>query len=145
MKVVVQRVESASVKVDGKILGQIDNGYLLLVGFGQEDTEEKIDYVVKKIISLRIFSDQNGKMNLNIGQVGGKILSISQFTLYANTKDGARPSFTESLKFDEANKYYQLFNQKLRSQGLIVEEGEFGADMKVSLVNDGPVTIIVEN
>lgn len=144
MRVILQRVKSASCTVDHKITGQIDKGYLLLVGFTNGDDENKITKAVKKIINLRIFEDENGKMNLNILQVGGNILSISQFTLYANTNEGNRPSFTDSLNPQDAIILYQKFNQALREHPLAVHEGIFGAHMDIELINDGPVTIALE-
>ena len=144
MRVVLQRVTSASCTVDGVITGQIEKGYLLLVGFTNGDNEAKLDKAVKKIGGLRIFEDENGKMNLNLQTVGGNILSISQFTLYANTNDGNRPSFTKAMHPDYAKPLYLKFNEKLRSLGFVVEEGIFGAHMEIKLLNDGPCTIIYE-
>ncbi|ETA73154.1 D-aminoacyl-tRNA deacylase [Ligilactobacillus equi] len=145
MRVVLQRVKEAKVEIEGQIKGQIGPGYMLLVGFTEGDDNQDIDYLVRKIIGARLFSDEAGKMNLSIGQVGGAILSISQFTLYAAVKKGNRPSFTAAQTPALAEPNYLEFNQKLRQAGLIVEEGIFGADMQVSLVNDGPVTIIYES
>lgn len=145
MRVVLQRVKEAKVEIEGQIKGQIGPGYMLLVGFTEGDDNQDIDYLVRKIIGARLFSDEAGKMNLSIGQVGGAILSISQFTLYAAVKKGNRPSFTAAQPPALAEPNYLEFNQKLRQAGLIVEEGIFGADMQVSLVNDGPVTIIYES
>lgn len=144
MRVVLQRVKNASCTVDNKITGQIENGYLLLVGFTDGDNEILLDKAVKKISGLRIFEDENGKMNLNLQTVKGSILSISQFTLYANTNDGNRPSFTSAMHPDFAKPLYLLFNEKLRKQGFVVEEGIFGAHMEIKLLNDGPCTIIYE-
>jgi len=144
MRIVLQRVTNASCTVDGVITGQIEKGYLLLVGFTNGDNETKLDKAVKKIGGLRIFEDENGKMNLNLQTVKGNILSISQFTLYANTNDGNRPSFTEALHPDLAKPLYLKFNEKLRSLGFVVEEGIFGAHMEIKLLNDGPCTIIYE-
>lgn len=144
MKVVLQRVTSASCTVDNKITGEITKGYLLLVGFTNGDDELTIDKAVKKITNLRIFEDENGKMNLSLKQVDGKILSISQFTLYADTNCGNRPSFIKALNPLEAKELYKVFNDKLRSMGFIVEEGIFGAHMDIRLLNDGPCTIIYE-
>lgn len=144
MKVVLQRVTSASCTVDNKITGEITKGYLLLVGFTNGDDELTIDKAVKKITNLRIFEDENGKMNLSLKQVDGKILSISQFTLYADTNCGNRPSFIKALNPLEAKGLYKVFNDKLRSMGFIVEEGIFGAHMDIRLLNDGPCTIIYE-
>lgn len=143
MKVVVQRVLSANCKVDGKITGEIDNGFMLLVGFNVNDTIDNVLEMVKKIVNLRIMDDENHVMNKSILDTGGSILSISQFTLYADTKKGNRPSYINAMKGDSAIKLYQLFNEELRKY-VNVSEGVFGADMKISLINDGPVTIILE-
>ena len=145
MRIVLQRVKSASVSIEGLVVGEIEQGFLLLVGVGPNDTRDDASYLARKIAGMRIFSDENGKMNLSIDQVGGKILSVSQFTLFADTKKGNRPSFTEAASPEAANKLYEEFNEILRTEyGLIVETGEFGADMQVSLVNDGPVTILLD-
>ena len=144
MRVVLQRVSSASVTVDDQELGAIAQGYMLLVAIQDADTEAELDYLVRKITGLRVFEDEAGKMNLSIQDVGGSILSISQFTLYADTRRGNRPSFTDAGAPDYAEKMYDQFNTKLAATGLTVATGEFGADMKVSLVNDGPVTIIFD-
>ena len=144
MKVVLQKVSEASVSVADKELGEIGLGYVLLVGIQEGDTEVEADYLVKKINGLRIFEDEKDKMNLDIHQKNGSILSISQFTLLANTKKGNRPSFTHSASPDEGLRLYQYFNQELRACDLEVVEGEFGAHMSVALVNDGPVTIIFD-
>ena len=145
MKIVLQRVKSASVAIEGSVVGEINEGFLLLVGVGPDDTRDDASYLARKIAGMRIFSDENGKMNLSIDQVGGKILSVSQFTLFADTKKGNRPSFTGAASPEAANKLYEEFNEILRMEyGLIVETGEFGADMQVSLVNDGPVTILLD-
>ena len=143
MKIVIQRVSQASVTIDGKIAGAIQQGLLLLVGICPEDGQEDIDYAVRKISQMRIFSDDADKMNLSVQDVGGQILSISQFTLYADTKKGNRPAFTGAAKPNLATALYDQFNQKL-AQIVPVQTGEFGADMKVSLVNDGPVTIVLD-
>lgn len=143
MKVVVQRSNEAKVLVDNKIVGQIDKGMMLLVGFTNNDTEKEIDYMVNKIINLRIFDDENGVMNKNILDYGGSILSVSQFTLYADSRKGNRPSYINALKGEEAVKLYDLFNKKL-SEKIKVETGIFGAEMKVDFINDGPITIILE-
>ena len=144
MKVVLQRVKYAKCHVDGILTGSCENGYLLLVGYTHTDTILENQKMAKKISNLRIFEDNEGKMNLNINQVGGTILSISQFTLYANPNEGNRPSFTNAMKPDKAIKLYKNFNDELRNLGLHVEEGIFGADMKITLLNDGPVTIELE-
>ena len=143
MRIVLQRVKSASVSIEGSIVGEINQGFLLLVGVGADDNREDASYLARKIASMRIFSDENGKMNLSIDQVGGKILSVSQFTLFADTKKGNRPAFTGAAKPDMASQFYDDFNQSL-SAHVPVERGRFGADMQVSLVNDGPVTIILD-
>lgn len=143
MKVVVQRSKESNVVVEGKIVGKIDKGLTLLVGFTNGDTEETIDYMVKKILNLRIFDDENGIMNKSILDVGGEILSISQFTLYGDASQGNRPSYILAMKGSEATKLYDLFNEKL-SKSIKVEKGIFGADMLVSIKNDGPVTILLE-
>ena len=144
MRVVLQRVSSASVTVDDQELGAIAQGYMLLVAIQDADTEAELDYLVRKITGLRVFEDEAGKMNLSIQDVGGSILSISQLTLYADTRRGNRPSFTDAGAPAYAEKMYDQFNTKLAATGLTVATGEFGADMKVSLVNDGPVTIIFD-
>ena len=143
MKVLVQRVKEANVKVDEKLVGKIGYGYMLLVSFMEGDNENIIDYMINKILNLRIMDDENHVMNKNILDVGGSILSISQFTLYADTKKGNRPSYIKALRGEESIKLYDLFNKKLEEH-IHVETGIFGADMKVSLVNDGPVTIMLE-
>ena len=143
MRIVIQRVSQASVTIDGKIAGEIQQGLLLLVGICPEDGQEDIEYAVRKISQMRIFSDDADKMNLSVQDVGGQILSISQFTLYADTKKGNRPAFTGAARPDLATALYDQFNQKL-ARTVPVQTGEFGADMKVSLVNDGPVTIVLD-
>lgn len=145
MKVVLQRSRNASVTVDGNITGQIEHGYVLLVGITAEDTDEDIAYAAKKVAELRLFEDAEGKMNLGIQDVGGAILSVSQFTLYADTKKGRRPSFTKAAHPDFAKPMWEKFNDVLRTQySLCVETGIFGAMMDVQLVNDGPVTIVLD-
>lgn len=144
MKLVIQRVIEASVNVDNKVVGQINNGFVVLLGVGLEDTVREADYLVQKLIKLRVFEDENNKMNLSIKDVNGELLIISQFTLYADCTGGNRPSFTNAGKPDKANELYEYFVQECKKQGINTETGIFGADMKVSLVNDGPVTIIME-
>lgn len=144
MRVVVQRCMKASVQVENNTVGSIGKGLMLLVGFTYGDSEKEIDYMVDKIVHLRIFDDENGVMNQSLLDVSGSILSISQFTLYADTRKGRRPSYIKALNGEEAKGLYQLFNQKLRNAVELVEEGIFGADMKVDFINDGPVTIILE-
>jgi len=145
MKVVIQRAQDARVVVDGDVVGQIDAGFVLLVGFTHDDTIEDMNYMLKKIPNMRIFEDDEGKMNLNIIQKEFDILSISQFTLYADTKKGNRPGFSNSMKPDTAKAMYLDFNQKLRNLGLHVEEGVFGASMDVKFTNHGPVTIVLDS
>ena len=143
MKVVVQRVTKAKCEIDGKLTGEINNGLMLLVGFTEGDNLDTIEKMVQKIINLRIFDDENGVMNLSVLDTKGSILSISQFTLYADTKKGNRPSYINAMRGEEATKLYDLFNEELRKY-IHVETGVFGADMDISLVNSGPVTIILE-
>ena len=145
MRVLVQKSLEASVKVDGKILGSIDSGLVLLVGFTEGDNEEIIDKMISKTINLRIFEDENGVMNKSFLEVGGSILSISQFTLYADTRKGRRPSYLKALNGEKSVLLYDLFNKKLKDMNIDVQTGKFGADMKVSLVNDGPTTIILDS
>lgn len=143
MKVLVQRVKEAKVEVDKKVIGKIDKGYLLLVSFTQSDTKEIIDKMVRKVLNLRIMDDENGVMNLAIDPFKDKILSISQFTLYADTSKGNRPSYLKALRGEESSLLYDYFNQELRKY-IEVETGKFGADMDVSLINNGPCTIMLE-
>lgn len=146
MRVVIQRVTEASVRVDGKVTGAINKGLLILVGIEDADTQEDIDWLTKKIVGLRIFDDENGIMNLSIGDVEGGLLAVSQFTLMASTKKGNRPSYIRASKGDFAQPMYEKFCQALEKEsGKKVEKGIFGADMKVSLLNDGPVTIIMDS
>ncbi|MBT2731450.1 D-aminoacyl-tRNA deacylase [Carnobacterium sp. ISL-102] len=145
MKIVIQRTKEASVSIEGTIMGEITHGLVLLVGIEEEDQQEDIDYLVRKICNMRIFEDSQGKMNLSIEDVGGEILSISQFTLYADTKKGNRPGFTKAAKPETAIPIYDAFNAQLKATGLTVQTGIFGADMQVSLLNDGPVTIIIDS
>lgn len=144
MKVIVQRVKKASCKVVGEVVGKIDNGFLLFVGFTHTDTKKEVEILANKILKLRIFSDQDGKMNLSIDKVNGSILSISQFTLYASLKGLNRPSFTDALNPTEAKALYDYFNEILE-KNIHVERGIFGADMQIELINDGPVTIILDD
>lgn len=145
MRVLVQKSLEASVKVDGKILGAIDSGLVLLIGFTEGDNEEIIDKMISKTINLRIFEDENGVMNKSFLEVGGSILSISQFTLYADTKKGRRPSYLKALNGEKSVLLYDLFNKKLKDMNIDFQTGKFGADMKVSLVNDGPTTIMLDS
>lgn len=144
MRILVQRSLKSSVCVNNEIVGKIDKGLVLLVGFTHTDTSEDIDYLVKKVINLRIFDDENGVMNKSVLDISGSILSISQFTLYANSKKGNRPSYIDAMGGDNAKKLYDEFNNKLKEY-LNVETGIFGADMKVNITNDGPVTILLES
>ena len=144
MRVVVQRVAKAQVSINEQVVGKIKQGFLLLVGIAPDDGEEQLDYLVRKITNLRVFSDAAGKMNASLADINGEILSISQFTLYADTKKGNRPSFTGAAKPEIAAPLYDEFNRRLAATGIHVETGEFGANMQVELVNDGPVTIIYE-
>lgn len=144
MKFVVQRVKSAQVDVDNRTVGKIDNGFLVLIGITHTDTKEIADYLVKKLINLRIFEDENEKMNLALSNIRGSLLLVSQFTLYADCSSGNRPSFTEAAKPEFANELYEYIINECKKKIDKVETGIFGADMQVSLVNDGPVTIILE-
>ena len=145
MRAVVQRVTNADVKIDGRVNGKIDDGLLVLLGVGNGDTEEDMKYIADKIIKLRIVSDENDKMNLSLEDVGGSMLVISQFTLYGDCSHGRRPYFGNAMEPVSANEMYEKFVAYIREQGIHTETGEFGADMKVSLTNDGPVTIILES
>lgn len=145
MRAVVQRVTNADVKIDGRVNGKIDDGLLVLLGVGNGDTEEDMKYIADKIIKLRIFSDENDKMNLSLEDVGGSMLVISQFTLYGDCSHGRRPYFGNAMEPVSTNEMYEKFVAYIREQGIHTETGEFGADMKVSLTNDGPVTIILES
>ena len=145
MRFVVQRVTHASVTVDSQVIGKIGNGFMVLIGVADTDTREIADKMVKKLLGLRIFEDQNGKTNLDIHTVEGELLLISQFTLYANCRHGNRPSFTEAGKPDMANEMYEYIIAKCKEQVPVVEKGEFGADMKVELLNDGPFTILLDS
>ena len=143
MKIIVQRVKQAQVSIDGQVYSQIKQGLVLLVGVGPEDQPEDLDYAVRKLVNMRIFSDAEGKMNLSVKDIEGEILSISQFTLFADTKKGNRPTFTGAAKPDVAEAFYLEFNQELAKE-VPVQTGIFGADMQVELINDGPVTIILD-
>ena len=144
MKIILQKVKKASVSVDNKIVGNIDKGYCLLVGVHKESTEEDARYLAKKIAQARLFEDENDKINLSLKDVGGSILSVSQFTLYADTKKGNRPSFTSAAGVEKANELYEKFNEYLKEEGITVETGIFQTMMEVNIVNDGPVTIVYE-
>ena len=145
MRVVLQRVSHASVTVEEKVIGQIQRGFLLLVGVTHDDAMEDMEYLVRKIVQMRIFEDEEGKLNRSIQDIGGEILSVSQFTLYADTKKGNRPSFSKAAPGDVAIEMFDQFNGLLRETGIPVETGQFGADMKVELLNDGPVTILLDS
>lgn len=144
MKIVVQRCTNAKVDVDNKTIGKIENGLMLLVGFTDTDDSKTIDYMVNKVINLRIFDDEQGVMNKSLQDVSGSILSVSQFTLYGDATKGNRPSYVKALTSDKAIKLYEEFNNKLKEKNIHVETGKFGADMKVTLTNDGPITILLE-
>ena len=144
MRLVVQRVNNSKVEVDNKVVGKIDKGFMVLVGIGLNDTEKEAEYLTKKLLNLRVFEDENGKMNLELKDVEGELLIVSQFTLYADCSQGNRPSFINAAKPDVANELYEYFCEKCKEQNIKVEKGIFGAVMKVSLLNDGPVTIILE-
>ncbi|MEK4568634.1 D-aminoacyl-tRNA deacylase [Bacillus sp. FSL K6-3458] len=145
MRLVVQRVTSASVKVEEEITGVINEGYMVLVGVTHEDTEEDVHYLAEKLAHLRIFEDENGKMNHSLLDVKGSVLSVSQFTLYGDTRKGRRPNFMKAAKPDMANSLYECFNETLREKGIHVETGRFGAMMDVSLTNSGPVTMLMDS
>ena len=145
MRVVLQRVSHASVTVEEKVIGKIKRGFLLLVGVTHDDAMEDMEYLVRKIVQMRIFEDEEGKLNHSIQDIGGEILSVSQFTLYADTKKGNRPSFSKAAPGDVAIDMFEQFNSLLRDTGIPVETGQFGADMKVELLNDGPVTILLDS
>ncbi|OPZ79461.1 MAG: D-tyrosyl-tRNA(Tyr) deacylase [Alphaproteobacteria bacterium ADurb.Bin438] len=145
MKALIQRVKNASVTIDGKVNGQINQGLCVLLGVGPKDSEKDIDWLSEKLINLRIFEDENGKMNLSLRDIDGQMLIISQFTLYGDCSRGRRPSFVYSAPPDMANELYEKFVAKIRSLGIIAETGIFGADMQVSILNDGPVTFMIES
>lgn len=145
MRFVIQRVTESKVEVDGEVIGQIGKGFMVLIGVSDSDTKEIADKMIKKMIGLRIFEDENGKTNLSLDAVGGELLLISQFTLYANCKKGNRPSFIEAGAPDMANEMYEYIIAKCKESVPVVEKGSFGADMKVSLVNDGPFTIVLDS
>jgi len=145
MKAIIQRVSSASVCTGGEIIGKIGKGFVVLLGVGREDSEDDLNYLVKKITGMHIFKDENEKMNLSLKDVGGELLVISQFTLFADTKKGNRPSFINAGPADLSKNYYQQFIAKCRKLGFTTEEGHFGSHMEVSLINDGPVTISIDS
>ena len=145
MKIVLQNVLEANVKINGELYNKINRGFLLLVGFKEGDDLEIVDKVAKKITKLRVFMDENGKTNLSLKDINGEILSISQFTLYGDISKGNRPSFIKSLDFIKAKELYEYFNKYMESEGFLVKTGIFGEDMKVSLVNDGPFTLVIDS
>lgn len=145
MKIVIQRVSEANVKVEGTIVGNISHGLLLLIGIDEEDTQSDADWLIQKVVNLRIFGDENGKLNLSVKDVEGEILCISQFTLIADYKKGNRPSFIKAAKPDVAIPLFEYFKEEIAKSGLKIESGIFGSDMKVSLLNDGPVTIVMDS
>ena len=145
MRAVVQRVNNASVTVEGKIVGEIQKGLLVLLGVGEEDDEKDLDYLVEKVVGLRIFQDENDKMNLSLMDVKGELLVVSQFTLYGDVRKGKRPSFSSSAGPEMGNKYYQEFVNRIRNLGIKTETGIFGAHMDVNLTNNGPVTILLDS
>jgi len=144
MRIVIQRVKRSSVTIDGKIKGQIEKGLLLLIGIGKGDTRQMVDALAQKIVKLRIFADEQGKTNLSVMDIGGEILAVSQFTLYADCKKGNRPNFLQAALPEEANQLYNYFIEAMKKYEINVESGEFGADMEVSILNDGPFTVILE-
>lgn len=145
MKFVIQRVKQASVKVEGSVIGEIEKGYLVLIGVSDKDTEAVADKMIKKMIGLRIFEDAEGKTNLSLADVGGSLLLVSQFTLYANCKKGNRPSFIEAGAPDKANQLYEYIIEESKKSVSVVQMGRFGAEMEVSLINDGPFTILLDS
>ena len=145
MRAVVQRVKFASVKVEEKIIGKIDQGFLVLLGVGEKDNEKDLEYIYKKVTGLRVFEDENNQMNLSLEDVGGSILLVSQFTLYGDARKGRRPSFIEAAKGEKAKSMYEEFIKKAKADGFKIETGKFGADMQVELLNDGPVTILLDS
>lgn len=144
MRAVIQRVSEASVTIDEQVVGKIGRGFMILLGIHEEDTQEDADYLIRKIPLLRVFEDAEGKMNQSLQDVVGSVLSVSQFTLYADTKKGNRPSYVKAARPETAIPLYEYFNEGLRKAGLVVETGEFGGDMDVALINDGPVTILFD-
>ncbi|HBU07368.1 MAG TPA: D-tyrosyl-tRNA(Tyr) deacylase [Candidatus Magasanikbacteria bacterium] len=145
MRVVLQRVKSSNVRVNNETVGEISHGFLILLGVGKSDEGKDADWLVEKIIKLRVFEDENGKINKDIVEVGGEILVVSQFTLYGDCQSGNRPGFTEAASPEEANKLYEYFVAKLKEKNIKIQTGQFGACMEVGLVNDGPVTLIIES
>lgn len=144
MRALVQRITYSTLKVDGEIIAKTGKGLIVYLGVKKADSEEEVEYVAKKVAGLRVFEDEQGKMNLSVKDVGGEILAVSQFTLYGDTKKGFRPSFFEAEEPNLANELFELFKEKVRVQGIHVESGIFGADMKIEYLNDGPVSVIIE-
>lgn len=145
MKLVLQRVKEACVTVEGEIIGEIKNGFLILVGISEEDTREDVDVLVSKMINLRVFEDESNKMNLSLKDIGGSVLSVSQFTLYGDVRKGRRPNFTKAARPKKAEELYDYFNEQIIAQNIETKTGQFGAMMDVQLINDGPVTIILQS
>ncbi|MDA0590845.1 MAG: D-aminoacyl-tRNA deacylase [Planctomycetota bacterium] len=145
MRAVVQRVSSASVTVDGEITGEIKRGFLVLLGVGEDDTDDDVVYLAGKVVGLRVFEDDAGKMNLTLADVGGAVLAVSQFTLFGDCRKGRRPSFISAARPEKANSLYEAFVAEIRGQGIAAETGRFQAHMDVSLVNDGPVTLLIDS
>ncbi len=145
MRAVIQRVTSASCRVDGNVTGEIEKGFLVFLGVGEGDTDADLDYIVKKTLGLRVFEDENEKMNLSLSDVGGSVLAISQFTLYGDVRKGNRPAFVSAAAPEIGEAYFEKYKARLKEAGLKVESGIFGADMKISLLNDGPVTILLDS
>ena len=145
MRAVVQRVSSSKVTVDGEVTGEINKGLLVLLGVTHEDTSKDVDYIIDKVLNLRIFEDENEKMNLSLKDVGGELLVVSQFTLYGDCRKGRRPSFSTAARPELATKLYEEFIEKSRKEGIVTQTGQFGAHMMVDLTNDGPVTILLES
>ena len=145
MRAVVQRVSSSKVTVDGEVTGEINKGLLVLLGVTHEDTSKDVDYIIDKVLNLRIFEDENEKMNLSLKDVGGELLVVSQFTLYGDCRKGRRPSFSSAARPEVATKLYEEFIEKARKEGIVTKTGQFGAHMRVDLTNDGPVTILLES
>lgn len=145
MRAVVQRVLSSGVEVDGKIVGSIEKGLNVLIGITHSDDDKDINYILDKVTNLRVFEDESGKMNLSIKDIGGQILFVSQFTLYGDVRGGRRPSYTQAMAYDEAEKLYNKFLQTAKDKGIDYQCGQYGADMKVTIINDGPVTILIDS
>lgn len=145
MRAVVQRVKHSSVTVEGDIVGKIEKGLTVLIGITHDDTEKDINYILDKVENLRVFEDENGKMNLSVKDIGGEILYISQFTLYGDVRGGRRPSYTQAMAYDDAEKLFVRFISLAKSREIPIQTGQYGADMKVEILNDGPVTILIDS